>query len=691
MAKQDVTVELFHSAQWHDITLAEDVYTRDPIEITRGRADESGQTPPAAASLTVDNRDGTYNPRNPTSALFGVAGRNTPARISVAGDIRHVGELSSWTPRRAVKGDAWTNLVASGPLRRLGQGRDPLRSALRRYIESESPTAYWSFAEGLASQFISLTTGTGSPFTRYAFSGAGTFEPGAGELAPWSGPGAALRGVVTIDAAVGMAASPGQVTIDLIIKGDSFTGGDALSIILDGPQDGQGWQIDMYASLEEIDIFEPGPGSNVDTYPGLFDGNAQRHIRFTADQDGADIDYTLYIDGEVIVTDTVAATTLEPIRRILLSPGADGVAIADVAVWAGTPPDVADYYAASIGHLGETAANRFSRLCAEEGITASVVGDADDSQPMGPQFPDTLVNQFREIEAVDDGFVYDLRDELGLEMRTGRSLYNQDPVLELDWDAYQVAPPTDPVVDDLNTRNDVTAARRASGSARAVRESGPLNVSLPENDAEGVGRYTHQVDVNPSSDLDLGNHAGWHLHRGTVDETRWPTVTVDLDATPGLATDAATVNIGDRITIDHMPADVTPDLVSLVVLGYAETVGSHRRRISYTCAPESPFHIAELEHADYSFAGSDGSTVNTAFVAGTGTSLSVAVAAGYPLWAFESTFDILVSGVRLRVTAIAGASSPQTFTVQAAPINGVAKTIAVGERVDLFHRSFVGL
>jgi hypothetical protein len=136
---------------------------------------------------------------------------------------------------------------------------------------------------------------------------------------------------------------------------------------------------------------------------------------------------------------------------------------------------------------------------------------------------------------------------------------------------------------------------------------------------------------------------------------------------------------------------VTPDEPSLIVAGWSERIGSHTRVVTYNCVPESPLHVAEVEHADYSFVGSDGSTVNTAFAAGTGTSLSVAIAAGYPLWAFESTFDILVSGVRLRVTAIAGSSSPQTFTVQAAPINGIAKTLAVGERVDLFHKSFIGL
>jgi hypothetical protein len=91
-----------------------------------------------------------------------------------------------------------------------------------------------------------------------------------------------------------------------------------------------------------------------------------------------------------------------------------------------------------------------------------------------------------------------------------------------------------------------------------------------------------------------------------------------------------------------------------------------------------------------------GSEVATEFEAGTGTSLSVATTLG-PLWGVTGDanmhfpLDIRVFGVRLRVTGISGASSPQTFTVDQAPVNGVEKTVPAGEAVRLWAPAVRGL
>jgi hypothetical protein len=87
------------------------------------------------------------------------------------------------------------------------------------------------------------------------------------------------------------------------------------------------------------------------------------------------------------------------------------------------------------------------------------------------------------------------------------------------------------------------------------------------------------------------HHARWHLHKGTIDEVRYATVTVDLDASPGLVTDATAVDIGDVITIANLPEDDGVDLARLTVLGYTETVGSHRRILTFTCVPASTYDV----------------------------------------------------------------------------------------------------
>lgn len=70
-----IGVELTLSSGQHDIT---DDVDRAGLSITRGRSDESSQVGPGAFKFKVRNPTGTYSPRNPSGALYGEIGRNTP-------------------------------------------------------------------------------------------------------------------------------------------------------------------------------------------------------------------------------------------------------------------------------------------------------------------------------------------------------------------------------------------------------------------------------------------------------------------------------------------------------------------------------------------------------------------------------------------------------------------------------------
>lgn len=78
---RDLAVELFVNSGWTDIT--SDVYQRDPIQITRGRANEATAVAPSSCSMTLNNRNGTYSPRNPVGPYYGSLGRNTPVRVAI--------------------------------------------------------------------------------------------------------------------------------------------------------------------------------------------------------------------------------------------------------------------------------------------------------------------------------------------------------------------------------------------------------------------------------------------------------------------------------------------------------------------------------------------------------------------------------------------------------------------------------
>lgn len=75
------TYELLLDGTWTDITGY--VYDRDEVAITRGRSAEAQEADPSKMTLTLNNRDGRFSPRNPSSPYYGILGRNTRIRASL--------------------------------------------------------------------------------------------------------------------------------------------------------------------------------------------------------------------------------------------------------------------------------------------------------------------------------------------------------------------------------------------------------------------------------------------------------------------------------------------------------------------------------------------------------------------------------------------------------------------------------
>jgi hypothetical protein len=251
-------------------------------------------------------------------------------------------------------------------------------------------------------------------------------------------------------------------------------------------------------------------------------------------------------------------------------------------------------------------------------------------------------------------------------------------------------PPIRPATDDLNAANDVTAKGRNGATRRATRDTGPMNTADPLDDPEGIGRQEQPIDANPVDGDRLADIAGWALHLGTWPGARYRSVTVDLNANPDLVADVQAMLPGDIITIDDLDADQ----VELMAMGATDVVGSHTRRVTFNCRPAGPFRVPAVDVTGYMRVGSSTSTLAADFDAGTDTSMSVAVTG--VLWDTTlAPFHVRVGGVVLNVTAISGASSPQTFTVDAAPVNGVERLISASgpaalTRVNIADPVFIG-
>jgi hypothetical protein len=360
-------------------------------------------------------------------------------------------------------------------------------------------------------------------------------------------------------------------------------------------------------------------------------------------------------------------------------------------------------YDAMIGHPGEAAGNRAARLCAEEGIPFTWVGpgspasgtDLDATEPMGPQFEDTVLDVLVECEQTERGALLAARGAAGFVFVTRAGL-TQPVRASLDYAAGQVAKPFRPARDDKNVRNIVEVRRRAGGSYTAEQTSGPLNTGDPGgSDPQGAGENETRVDVNTADESQLPGIAGHELARGTVAADRYPTVTVNLGASGVGADVQAAVLCADafeRLQVVNASAAKIFDALDQLARGYTELlVDEQEHKVIFDCAPYAPYRTFVL---DSDRLDTDDSTLAAGVAAGLALpyTLSVATAAGSPLWTTDGAqfpLDVTIAGQRLTISGISGAASPQTFTVSARA-NGVDKAQVAGAKVTLADPGLLG-
>lgn len=686
----DVVVEINLNGSWVDITT--DVLVRDGINISRGLRDEASRADASKCSLSIKNNDGKYSPRNPRSPYFGLLTRNTPIRVSAEGSVRFIGEISAWPSRWDVSGnDVWVPIDASGITRRLGQGAEALRSALYRGLTnssiSSSVVAYWPCEDANGSSRIS--SGIGGP--------AMTFT-GTPDLASYSAYDAS-EPIPLLNGSVWTGAVPyypptGDTSIRFLLSvPDAGLPTEHVFVRTFCSGTASQWLVRFYNPDGLVVQSFDADGVFLLDYIVTF-AIKGKDLRVSLDlhQNGANVDYTISTlrPGQTVgefLTGTLPSVTIGSVTRVVVN---DSEQITDTGLGhisvQNSITSIFDLKYQLMAYTGETAGRRVERLCDEEGISFTSVGDLDDSVAMGPQKPNTLLDLLGEAAESDMGLLYEPRDDLGLVYRTRSSLYNQSPAVELDYDAGHLAPPLDPVDDDQATRNDITVSREGGSSARAVLTSGPLSTAAPPN---GVGRYNNSVTVSVKADEDLPDQAQWRIHVGTVDEARYPQVSVDLSnhnvsSDTSLSSDLILIDSGDRLTIDNQPLWLPPNLISQIVLGFSEKLSSYEWFITMNCVPESPYQVAVYGTGRY---GTEYSTLSSSATS-SATSLSVATSTG-PLWttaAGDFPMDIIVAGERMTVTAISGSSSPQTFTVTRS-VNGVTKAQSSGAVVNFFTPS----
>jgi hypothetical protein len=617
--------------------------------------------------------------------------------------VRMVGEVTNMPVEWDESGsDVWVPLTAKSISRRLGQGKSPLRSTLFRGLSSASNiVAYWPMEDGRDATSVAEAFG-GKPLILNGDVTMSSYSGFAGsDAVPAFGNIGTLRGPIP-----NYAPNARQRIACMLHQSDTqpadrnlifvtCRGGTVADATLVLKADG---------SLRVVLRNSLGV-SLVDTSGGVGDlrgENAMVWMLF--EQSGANINWQAgkIAEGEGAVTffaSTLAGHTYGRFTTMVLGSAGDlaGAALGHVHIVNGDDTfgfwDTA--FTAMIAWDGETAGERARRLCAEEGVPLMFVGDPESTARMGKQGIRTLTELLRECAETELGVLDDHPRVRAKRFRTRETLYNQDVAFTLDYSAGEVAHPLRPIPDDQATRNDVLVVRDGGSSARAVQETGPLNVQDPAEDPDGVGRYDTSVTLNLHADSQLANQAGWRKRLGTVDEDRFPSVRFNLGRDPQLLDSFRLLSAGDRLQIINPPTWMPAESVDQLVQGGRETLNAFKHEIDLVCTPASPWSVVLVsDGTDENRADAGFSTTSASFVAGTGTSLSVATSQG-PLWttsAAQFPLYIYVFGVVLEVTNITGSSSPQTFTVTQAPVNGITKTIPAGQAVRLADPSpYIGL
>lgn len=611
-------------------------------------------------------------------------------------DYRMHGEVSAWPTRWDPSGsDVYTQVEASGILRRLTQGASPLNSVMYRGMVTltvDEPVAYWPCEDTDGASVLASGLPDGRPMTLI---GTPTLASSTDFVASsplpvvanstWTGPVPAYTNTGDTQLRFLLAVPAGGLTNNAVVARLATSGTCRRFDVVYTTASSGGLALKGY-DVDGTELFASTPMTGYD--------GALLRLSVELTEDAGDIDWNFLVtqvgvEPTLNELGTLTTDTVGVVKTVTIGPDAnvDGAAVGHISLHdAITDIDTLDEELT--GYDGETAGRRVERLCSEEGIVFRWAGDLDDTEAMGPQGVAALATLLTECADADGGMLYEPREVFGLGYRPRTSLYSQDAAVTLDYSAGELFGELAPTDDDLATRNDITVTRTGGSSARAELTSGALSTAAPPN---GVGRYDEAVTLNLATDDRLSDHAYWRLHLGTVDEERYPQVTVNL-ANERIAADTALTasvrgtDLGDRLVIENPPAWLPPDDVQQLIQGATETLGNYEHDIAFVCSPASPWTVAFVDEARVD---TDGSDLGTG-VDSDDTSLSVDVTAG-SLWTTSDTpFDVRMGGEVITVTAVSGASSPQTMTVTRSA-NGVTKSHLAGADVRLAAPAIVAL
>jgi len=597
------------------------------ISITpMGRNDEYSTAPPAACSFELKNLTGRYS-KGPQSPLYPYIKEDVPIRVLLdignGASTEFFGYAEGFTPVADQTGAY--NVVqvsATGSTRRLFQGTSPLRTAMARANLALSPGAYWecdspsgsdralSSVQGVDALLASGAVQFGS--TALTLGGVGPFIDTRN--------GGMLTGVITTYAQF----NPTSWTMEMVAGyGNTSPAGTPVAVQIG---------------------FTNGNMVGFVVATSLADGKPH-HISFNLLQVGADIQTRIYFDGVFDHTVTTSSLTLSQPSIVTINPQGFGAANVDnplinnLVFFPVLGSDSSLRARAAAGWLAESATDRLTRLCVEEGITLDLHGTSD--VLMGAQAADTRLNLLRACEKADRGVLADgFGPGLSYWSHQARSQLVQSAAVSfvvggaIGGELTSFKP-----IDDTQRRVNKFTMNRQGGGKGVFEDS----TSAQGDGSNGIGQYESSDTVNVSSDSVLINQAAWRVREGTDPAPyRYPGISVNFANSRAALRAQAWLNAGLMSRIDALNPELymqhPAGTVSSVLEGYSLFLGPRVFRADMNLGPAHPWDV---------------DTLASNFILDTGgTVLADPVPQG------GTNFDVIVTGKALWITS---AAWPQDF------------------------------
>jgi hypothetical protein len=628
---------------------------------------------------------------------------------------RFWGELSSLPQRWDKSGrDVWITGTASGVIRRLTQGASPVRSAIYRALSQRSTlTGYWPLEDGSLALSAASAVADSAAGTSITLTPAETSTlPGAESATGMGATTSRFIGTPKTSSTTGTAYYTMYFKLTALPVADSTFA----TLTTTGTARKVNFKVGAAGFVFE---FLAADGTTLDSQAvafGSFSGvsysplNQWLAMNIILETSGGNVSYSarwsnVAAESFVGIGPTTFAGTVGRITQVLISTANSANFVDAQLAHVHTSTTDEDFVTTELAqaadaYLGETAGARMVRLSSEVGVTLEVVGDPDDTETMGYQTVSPYMDLMYDCADADQGILAEGRDFLGLEYHTRTALEHRRDI-DIDYDAKHLAEVPVPTEDDQGVVNDVTVRRPNASSGRREIDSGAMSTLDPPS---GIGRYDTDLTLNVELDSRLDDIASWIANRGSVDEARYPNLAVAAHRTI-IAADAtllgqlAMLDVGMTAALVDLPAWLPPDDVLLLVQGYAEELGKFLWTITFNTTPATIYNTGRYDYTTVAGTSRYDHATSTlaAGVTSSATSLSVAANSSTPttvdLWTTDVTsvpFDIMVGGEQITVTAISGASSPQTMTVTRA-VNGISKAQIAGTRVRLYRPVYWGL